>query len=64
MIRKGSIVRYKGTDKRFYDGKNNGRLFMVNERKEDKISVYNERKATGKWSTITIPAKDMEVVVE
>lgn len=58
MINKGSLVRYKGTDKRFYTG----RKLMVHERKDGLIVVYNERKSADKWSKVTIPVKDVEEV--
>ena len=58
MINVGSLVRYKGTDKRFYTG----RLLMVHKREGDSITVYNERKKADKWTTVTIPVKDVEEV--
>ena len=58
MINKGSLVRYKGTDKRFYTG----RKLLVHERKDDMIIVYNERLKADKWSKVTIPVKDVEEV--
>ena len=58
MISKGSLVQYKGTDKRFYTGQK----LMVHERKDDKIIVYNERTKANKWTKVTIPVKDVEEV--
>ena len=58
MISKGSLVRYKGTNKRFYQG----RKLLVHERKDDMIIVYNERLKADKWSKVTIPVKDVEEV--
>ena len=49
MIAKGSLVRYIGTDKRFY----HGRKLMVHDRTGDSIVVFDETK---------IPVKDVEEV--
>lgn len=58
MISKGSLVRYKGTDKRFW----HGRKLLVHERKADMLIVYNERLKADKWTKVTIPVKDVEEV--
>ena len=58
MIGVGSLVRFKGTHKRFYGGQ----LLMVHERHEDTLTVWDERKANGKWTTATINIKDVEEV--
>lgn len=58
-MRTGSFVKYKGNDKRY-----SGRYMVVHACKEDGIVVYTSRKPNGKWQTTTIPAKDVEVVVE
>lgn len=58
MITKGSLVRYKGTDRRFYPG----RKLLVHQRKDDFIVVYNERLKANKWTKVTIPVKDVEEV--
>ena len=58
MINKGTLVRFKGDDKRFYTGQ----LLMVHEREGDKLTVWNERKSSNKWTTATINAKDVEEV--
>ena len=58
MIEVGSLVRFKGTDKRFYEGK----LLSVHERKGDKIIVWKDRKPNGKWTTAELDVKDVEEV--
>lgn len=58
MIGKGTLVRYKGTDKRFYEGK----MFMVHERHGDILTVWNDRKKNGKFTTIELHVKDVEEV--
>ena len=58
MIQVGSLVRFQGTDKRFWTGK----LRSVHERKDDKVIVWNERKSNGKWTTAELNAKDLEEV--
>ena len=57
MIGVGSLVRFKGTDKRFWDGK----LLTVHERNGDKIIVWNGQK-NGKWKTAELNVKDVEEV--
>ena len=59
MIKKGSLVRYKGPDKRLW----NGKLLFIAETNGDRLTAYFERKPNGKYSTITIPLKDVEEVV-
>ena len=58
MVNKGSLVRYIGTDKRFY----HGRKLMVHDRTGDTIVVFNERLKADKWTTTKIPVKDVEEV--
>ena len=58
MIGVGSLVRFNGTDKRFW----NGKLLSVHERKGDKIVVWNEQKPNGKWTTAVLDIKDVEEV--
>ena len=58
MIDVGSLVRFKGTDKRFYEGK----LLSVHERNGDKIIVWKEQKTNGKWTTAELNIKDVEEV--
>ena len=58
MIDTGSLVRFKGTDKRFWTGK----MLFVHERKGDKIIVWNERKPNGKWTSAELNVKDVEEV--
>ncbi len=59
MIGVGSLVRYVGSDKRFWKGK----YLSVHARKENGVVVYVERNEKGKWKTATIPLKDVEEVV-
>ena len=58
MIGVGSLVRFIGTDKRLWKGK----LLSVHERNGDSLTVWHERKPNGKWTTITVSAKDVEEV--
>lgn len=58
MIGVGSLVRFIGADKRFW----NGRLLSVHERRGDKLIVWNEQKPNGKWTTAEIDIKDVEEV--
>ena len=60
MIRKGSLVRLLKPHGKLWQGK----VLSVAEKGENTVSVYVERNARGKWSTLTIPMKDVEVVVE
>ena len=59
MIGVGSLVRFKGNDKRFW----NGKLLAVHKRDGDKIVVWKERKPNGKWTTAELNIKDVEEVV-
>ena len=58
MIKQGSLVRYKGENKRFWPGK----LLMVYEVKGDSVTVWNEPKPNGKWTTATVNVKELEEV--
>ena len=61
MIGKGSLVRYKGDDKRLYYDK----MYFVKDRKEDKITIYDgmhQMHSNGKYPTITLPVNDFEEV--
>lgn len=58
MIGVGSLVKYKGNRKQFYDGK----MLMVHERNGDTIVVYKDQKANGKWTTTELNVKDVEEV--
>ena len=58
MIRKGSLVRFKGKDKRLWDGQ----MLSVHEVIGDKAVLWFERKAKDKWSKITVRIIDLEEV--
>lgn len=59
-MRVGSVVRLLKPHGRLWEGK----ILSVAEKGENAISVYVERNAKGKWTTMTIPMKDVEVIVE
>jgi hypothetical protein len=59
MIGKGSLVRYKGEEKKNLWP---GRMLMVHEREGDKVVVWDERKSLTEWTTKTVSVNDLEEV--
>lgn len=59
MITKGSLVRYKGEEKK---GLWPGRLLSVHEREEYKLIVWDERKSADEYTTRTINVNEVEEV--
>lgn len=59
MITKGTLIRYKGEEKK---GLWPGRLLAVHEREGDKLVVWDEQKSKDEYSTRTINIKDAEEV--
>ena len=58
MIGVGSLVRFNGTDKRFWKGK----LLFVHARDGETITVWKDQKPNGKWTTAELNVKDVEEV--